>query len=71
MSHRLTITLSDETYNRIKDNATRNYRAIGQEINYMLDHYTEPTKPGIIYPAGVRETPVLTRFDKTTKQTGK
>lgn len=36
MSQRLTITLDDETYIRLKEQAERDYRTIGAEICYLL-----------------------------------
>lgn len=36
MSKRLTITLSDEIYDRIKESAKRDTRTIGEEIMHLL-----------------------------------
>ena len=36
MSQRLTITLDDETYSYLKEQAERDYRTIGAEICYLL-----------------------------------
>lgn len=36
MSQRLTVTLDDETYSYLKEQAERDYRTIGAEICYLL-----------------------------------
>lgn len=47
MSQRLTVTLDDETYSYLKEQAERDYRTIGAEICYLLHlHVPAPiTKP--------------------------
>ena len=48
MSQRLTITLDDEIYSRLKKQAERDYRTIGAEICYLLQlhvpDYTQISK---------------------------
>ena len=66
MSQRLTVTLDDETYSYLKEQAERDYRTIGAEICYLLHlHVPAPithpepfTKPVLTEnPTG---TPTLT-----------
>lgn len=42
MSQRITITLPDEIYKKVKESAERDYRTIGSEIAYLL-HLHVPT----------------------------
>lgn len=53
MSQRLTITLDDETYTRLKEQAERDYRTIGAEICYLLHLHV----PAYSTPASVVSTP--------------
>lgn len=52
MSQRLTITLSDEVYHRLKEQAARDYRTIGAEICYLLQLHVPAYK--------TEDTPTLT-----------
>ena len=70
MAHRLTITLPDDVYEKIKEQAERDMRTIGAEIAYQLKlhvpAYKKEEQPTTIiqhhlsYPPGVRspENPV-------------
>lgn len=56
------ISINEELYQKIKDNATINYRTITAEINYMLTHAYKAgagilTTPAISYPPGVKGIP--------------
>lgn len=45
MSQRLTVTLDDETYSYLKEQAERDYRTIGAEICYLLHlHVPAPSE---------------------------
>lgn len=55
MSQRLTITLDDETYTRLKEQAERDYRTIGAEICYLLHLHVPAYAPST--PASVVSTP--------------
>lgn len=60
MSQRLTVTLDDETYSYLKEQAERDYRTIGAEICYLLHlHVPAPTSaPGeFIKPTYTPENP--------------
>lgn len=71
MSQRLTVTLDDETYSYLKEQAERDYRTIGAEICYLLHlHVPAPithpepfTKP--VLPENPTGAPTLTN-DTTT-----
>ena len=39
MSQRITITLPDEVYQKVKESAERDFRTIGAEISYLLHMY--------------------------------
>ena len=67
MAHRLTITLPDDVYEKIKEQAERDMRTIGAEIAYQLKLHVpaykkeeQPAQPTTIiqhhlsYPPGVR-----------------
>ena len=43
MSQRLTVTLDDETYSYLKEQAERDYRTIGAEICYLLHLHVPAT----------------------------
>lgn len=43
--HRFTISLPDEEYNRLKEDATRNCRTLAEEITYMIRLHKRPTAP--------------------------
>ena len=66
MSQRLTVTLDDETYSYLKEQAERDYRTIGAEICYLLHlHVPAPithpepfTKP--VLPENPDARPTLT-----------
>lgn len=66
MSQRLTVTLDDETYSYLKEQAERDYRTIGAEICYLLHlHVPAPithpepfTKP--VLPENPEGRPTLT-----------
>ena len=66
MSQRLTVTLDDETYSYLKEQAERDYRTIGAEICYLLHlhvpapiTHTEPfVKP--VLPENPDARPTLT-----------
>lgn len=56
------ISINEELYQKIKDNATINYRTITAEINYMLTHAYKAgagiiTTPALSYPPGVKGIP--------------
>lgn len=55
MSQRITITLSDEVYNRLKEQAGRDLRTIGAEISYLLQLHVPISTPE--NPTGQRHTP--------------
>lgn len=44
MSQRITITLPDEVYQKIKEQAERDFRTIGAEIAYLLHLYAPAYK---------------------------
>lgn len=81
MAKRITITLTDEEYNIIKEKAERDYRTFNAELKYLLrfsnvfDYATVPTATaGLSYPPGVRsaENPtgehiVTTEYSKHKK----
>ena len=60
---RFTITLSDDMHKRLKEQAERDHRTLGQEIAYLIELYVpayqknspgmSPT-PSLHYPEGVR-----------------
>lgn len=60
MSKRITITLTDEEYNQIKEDAERNYRTFNEELRYKLkllragSSDTPTSSPALHYPPGVR-----------------
>lgn len=60
MSKRITITLTDEEYNQIKEDAERNYRTFNEELRYKLKLLraggsdTPTSSPSLHYPPGVR-----------------
>lgn len=58
MSQRITITLPDDVYHRIKEQASRDMRTIGAEITYLLKlyvpQYATVATAGLSYPPGVR-----------------
>lgn len=56
MSKRITITLTDEEYNQIKEDAERNYRTFNEELRYKLKLLRAggSDTPSLHYPPGVR-----------------
>lgn len=56
MSQRITITLDDEIYNQLKEQAKRDYRTIGAEIGYLLRLYVPTYKT--ILSAPITPTPI-------------
>lgn len=62
MSQRLTVTLDDETYSYLKEQAERDYRTIGAEICYLLHlHVPAPiTHPEPFVKPVLPENPTLT-----------
>lgn len=66
MSQRLTVTLDDETYSYLKEQAERDYRTIGAEICYLLHlHVPAPiSAPGEfikpVLPENPEGRPILT-----------
>ena len=61
---RLTITLPQDVYDRIKEQAERDFRTVGAEIAYLLtlQRSQSHTQSSLHYPEGVRsaENPVIT-----------
>ena len=58
MSQRLTITLDDDTYTRLKEQAERDYRTIGAEICYLL-HLHVPAYSSVVSTPDPFIKPVL------------
>ena len=64
---RLTITLPQDVYDRIKEQAERDFRTVGAEIAYLLNlqrfsQSQSHSHSSLHYPEGVRsaENPVIT-----------
>ena len=64
---RLTITLPQDVYDRIKEQAERDFRTVGAEIAYLLNlqrfsQSSQSSHSSLHYPEGVRSTenPVIT-----------
>lgn len=61
---RFTITLSDDMHQKLKEQAERDHRTLGQEIAYLIELYVPayqktsdagiPSTPSFHYPEGVR-----------------
>ena len=62
---RLTITLPQDVYDRIKEQAERDFRTVGAEIAYLLNlqrfSQSQSSHSSLHYPEGVRsaENPVI------------
>ena len=62
------LTVRDDIYKQLKEEAKRNFRTITEEINYRLskslsnDYISSHTQSSLHYPEGVRsaENPVIT-----------
>jgi len=54
MPKRVTITLKDESYKRIKATATANHRSLAGEIQYAVDYYLRKEIP---YPGWEQAEP--------------
>lgn len=72
------LTIPDDIYKIIKENAKENYRTISSEINFRLAKTIKPgvnSTPALHYPEGVRstnpipETPYKITCDSTTQET--
>lgn len=71
MSQRLTVTLPDEIYNQLKEQAARDYRTIGAEITYLLQLHVPSYRPVMDFipqPENPTGSPTLTNntIDNTT-----
>ena len=53
MAKRITITFTDEEYDKIKQQAEENYRSFNDEVRYQLAHL-KTTQSFLHYPPGVR-----------------
>lgn len=59
MSQRITITLPDEVYQKVKEQAERDFRTIGAEIAYLLHFHVPAYKQLQLDPSQItpRSTP--------------
>lgn len=53
MSQRITITLPDEVYQKVKEQAERDFRTIGAEIAYLLHLYAPAYKDTKLDPSQI------------------
>ena len=61
MSQRITITLPDEVYQKVKEQAERDFRTIGAEIAYLLHLHVPAYKDITLEPNQItpRSTPTM------------
>lgn len=71
---RITITLSDETYKLLQENAKKDYRTLSGEIQMVLDKmlpgspFTPSSSPALTYPAGDARIPAPTPSHSLSEQ---